>query len=102
VNRAYAYVDRFNSGTVPIPEKLRREADLVTDKRSLLRYAERVLLTLADHHAITGSSLSDSWAVVPSYADLWLVTDEGGYIVDAVRSGSPAQEAGIRAGDRLT
>lgn len=73
----------------------------VSDRRSLLRYAERVLLTLSDHHAITGSSLADSWAVVPSYADLWIVENEGVYTVDAVRSGSPAQEAGIRQGNRV-
>ena len=101
INRTYAYLDRFGDAGVPISEKLSMEAERVSDRRSLLRYAERVLLTLADHHAITGSSLADSWAVVPSYADLWIVENEGVYRVDAVRSGSPAQEAGIRQGDRI-
>lgn len=101
INRTYAYLDRFGSASAPISQKMRMEAEQVSDRRSLLRYAERVLLTLADHHAITGSSLADSWAVVPSYADMWLVENGGVYLVDAVRSGSPAQEAGIRPGDRI-
>lgn len=101
INRAYAYLERFPSGTAPVSAKLRSEAENVTDHRSLVRYAERILLTLADHHAITGASFRDSWAVVPSYADLWIVQQEGHFIVDAVRHGSPASAAGIERGDRL-
>jgi len=100
INRTYAYLDRFSPESVPVSEKMRMEAEQVSDRRSLLRYAERVLLTLSDHHAITGSSLPDSWAVVPSYADLWIVENDGAYTIDAVRSGSPAQGAGIRQGDQ--
>lgn len=101
ISRTYAYLDHFGTASMPISEKLHMEAEEVTDHRSLLRYAERVLLTLSDHHAITGSSLADSWAVIPSYADLWVVESDGDYMIDAVRSGSPAQEAGIRQGERI-
>jgi carboxyl-terminal processing protease len=101
IDGTYAYLDRFESASAPISEKLRLEAEQVTDRRSLLRYVERALLTLSDHHAITGSSLAHSWAVVPSYADLWLIENDGLYTVDAVRSGSPAQEAEIGRGDRI-
>ena len=65
ISRTYAYLDHFGTASMPISEKLHMEAEEVTDRRSLLRYAERVLLTLSDHHAITGSSLADSWAVIP-------------------------------------
>lgn len=101
INRAYAYLDRFGAAGVPSSHKLQLEAEEVTDRRSLLRYAERALLALSDHHAITGSSLVDSWAVVPSFADLWVVENNGVYTIDAVRSGSPAREAGIRQGERI-
>lgn len=101
IDRTYAYLDRFGSATAPISDKLQLEAEQVSDRRSLLRYAERALLSLSDHHAITGSSLADSWAVVPSFADIWVVAHGGIYTVDAVRSGFPAQRAGIRRGDRL-
>lgn len=101
VNERYAYLDRLRGGRMPLSAKLRREADLVSDRRSLLRFAERALLTLADHHAITGASLSDSWAVVPSYSDMWIEKRGNEFVVDAVRDGSPAAQAGIAPGDRL-
>jgi carboxyl-terminal processing protease len=102
INRHYAYLDRFEGGAAPISERLRAEAAQVADRRALLRYAERALLALADHHAITGASFADSWAVVPSYSDLWIVRSGDAYVVEAVREGSPAAAAGVRAGDRLT
>jgi hypothetical protein len=101
INHYYAYLDRFQGEKAPISERLRAEAAQVADRRALLRYAERALLTLADHHAITGASFADSWAVVPSYSDLWIVRSGDGYRVEAVREGSPAAAAGVRIGDRL-
>jgi carboxyl-terminal processing protease len=101
VNQHYAYPERLPVGKLQLSAKLKAEADNVTDKRSLLRFAERALFTLADHHAITGASFPDSWAVVPSYSDLWIEKRGPDYVVDAVRSGSPAQAAGIRKGDVL-
>lgn len=101
VNAVYAYPERLPAGLMPISERLRAEAEAVLDRRSLLRFAERALLVLADHHAITGSSFPDSWAVVPSFADLWVEHDGGEFVIEAVRRGSPAERAGIRAGDRL-
>ncbi|MDZ4362832.1 S41 family peptidase [Brevundimonas sp.] len=97
----YAYPERFPDGVVPISPKLLAEAEAVVDQRGLLRYAERALMSLADHHAITGRSFNDSWAVVPTYADLWIVLSDEVYVIDAVRAGSPAADAGIRAGDLL-
>ena len=99
IARTYAYLDRFPAGIVPVSEALADQAEQVTDLRSLIRYAERVVLSLADHHAILGSSLADSWALVPSYADLWILEEDGVYVVDAVREGSPAERARIRPGD---
>jgi carboxyl-terminal processing protease len=102
INENYAYLERLEGGVMPMPARLREEAERVGDRRALLLYAERALLALADHHAITGASLRDSWAVVPSYADLWIEPRGAGFVIEAVREGSPAERAGIRAGDRLT
>ena len=101
VNENYAYPERLPGGRLPLSPKLRSEAEQVTDKRSLLRFAERAIFTLADHHAITGASFPDSWAVVPSYSDLWIEKRGPDYIVDAVRTGSPSHAAGVRKGDVL-
>lgn len=101
INENYAYLERFEDGKVPESERLKSEAEAVQDSRSLLRYAERRLASLADHHAITGSSFSDSYALVPSYSDLWIERVGETYRVTAVREGSPAQDGSIRIGDTL-
>jgi carboxyl-terminal processing protease len=101
VNANYAYLDRFPGGRMPMTPKLRAEADAVRDARQLIRYSERALSLLADHHAITGSSLPDSWAVFPSYGDLWVARAGSAYVIEQVRARSPAERGGIRAGDRL-
>jgi C-terminal processing protease CtpA/Prc len=101
VNEDYAYLDRFPDHRMPMTAKLRAEAAAVGDEKQLIRFAERALTLLADHHAITGSSLSDSWAVFPTYADLWIERRGNDYVIEQVRAMSPAQREGVRAGDRL-
>jgi carboxyl-terminal processing protease len=98
---AYAYPEKLPGGELPRSAKLDAERGAVTDGRSLLHYAEDRVTSLADHHAITGSSFKDSWAVIPTYADLWIVARDGRYLVDAVREDSPAAQAGVHAGDLL-
>src|SRR5688572_1779587 len=66
VNSNYAYLERLPGARMPMTAKLRAEADSVREPKQLVRYSERALALLADHHAITGSSLGDSWAVFPS------------------------------------
>jgi carboxyl-terminal processing protease len=101
INETYAYPERFPRRVAPITPRLRAEAEQVHDRRSLVVYAERALLTLADHHAITGASTRQSWAIVPSYADMWIERRDGDYVVEAVREASPAAAAGVARGMRL-
>ena len=101
VNKHYAYLERFPGARMPMTAKLRAEASAVSTARELVRYSERALALLADHHAITGSSTKESWAVVPSYSDLWVERQGKDYVVEQVRADTPASQAGIRAGDRL-
>ena len=97
----YAYEDHWPGGDLPDSPALSAERAAVRDHDSLLHYAEDRIASLADHHAITGSSFKDSWAIIPTYADLWIVRRGDSYLIDAVRADSPAAKAGIRAGDRL-
>lgn len=101
VNQNYAYLDRLPNGRFALTEKLRAEAATVDTPDELVRYAERAVTLLADHHAITGASLKDSWAVFPSYGDLWIELRGRDYIIAAVREHSPAERAGVRPGDHL-
>src|SRR4051794_39427257 len=98
----YAYEDHWPGGALPDSATLASERSGVHDHDSLLHYAEDRIAALADHHAITGSSFHDSWAIVPTYADLWIERHGNAYVIDAVREGSPAAKAGIKAGDRPT
>lgn len=97
----YAYLDELPDGRVPSSPQLDAEREAVHDEDSLLRYAEDMIAALADHHALTGRSFKDDWAIVPTYADLWITRPGDAYVVDAVKEGSLADKAGIRPGDRL-
>lgn len=101
VNQNYAYLDRLPNGRFALTDKLRAEAAAADTRDELVRYAERAVTLLADHHAITGASLKDSWAVFPSYGDLWVELRGRDYIIEAVREHSPAERAGVRPGDHL-
>ena len=102
IERQYAYIERLPRSAFPDTHVLKAEADAVRDQAGLLRYAEHALTALADHHAITGASFADSWAVTPSYSDLWIEPQGQAWVVTSVRAASPAQSAGVQPGDRLT
>jgi carboxyl-terminal processing protease len=97
----YAYLDDLPGGTIPTSPQLIAERDAVNDADSLLRYAEDMIAALADHHALTGKSFKDDWAIVPSYSDIWILKAGNVYVVDAVKDGSIAAKAGVRRGERL-
>ncbi len=97
----YAYLDRLPGGHFSLTDTLKAEQSQVHDADSLLHFAERALLLLSDSHAITGSSFDNSWAIIPSYSDLWIERENGSYKITAVRDPSPAKKAGIGPGDRL-
>ncbi len=101
INANYAYLERLPGQRMPMTDTLRGEAGRVASERELVRYAERALALLADHHAITGSSFKDSWAVFPSYGDLWIERRGGQFVITAVRDASPAFKDGMRRGDVL-
>lgn len=101
ISTNYAYLDDLPGGLLPASAELERRRESVFDADTLLRYAAARIASLSDHHAITGSSFRDSWALVPTYADLWLVKKDGRIVVDAVRAESPASAAGIAVGDKI-
>lgn len=101
INSQYAYLDRLPNKRFELTDELAAEADAVSTRNELLRFVERALMLLADHHAITGASFSDSWAVVPSYSDLWIEKQEERFVVTQIRPDSPASMMGILPGDVL-
>ncbi len=101
INEVYAYLERFETGQMPVSEKLRKEALAAKTRNDQLLYAERALLLLADHHAMTRNSLKDSWGV-SARSDFWVERIGDNYLITSVRDSSPAHEAGLVAGSRVT
>jgi carboxyl-terminal processing protease len=101
INDTYAYPERLPGGCYSLTPRLREEAARVSDGPSLLRFAERALFLLADHHVITGSNLADSYALVPSQTGYWIEARDGGFVVDAVRYPRGPGPYDVRPGDRL-
>ena len=101
IEAEYAYPVHLPGGHYALTSKLRTEAAAVDSEPALIRFAERALALLADHHAITGSSLSDSWALFPSYGDMWIEKRGENYVIEQVRAESPAAKAGLGPGDVL-
>jgi carboxyl-terminal processing protease len=101
IDEVYAYPERLPGGRFTLTPRLRAEAAAVTDRSSLLRFAERALLLLADHHAIASSNFADSYALVPSHIGYWIEARDGGFVVDAVRYPRGPGPYDVRPGDRL-
>lgn len=97
VNDRYAYLDRLG-GHFALTPALQHEGEAVHDGKTLLAFLERAIALLADHHAITGSSFPNSWAIVPSYSDMWIEERGAAYVISSVRAGSPA-DGMVRRGD---
>ncbi len=53
----YAYLDELPGGKLPSSPQLDAERAAVRDQDTLLHYAEDMITTLSDHHALTGTSL---------------------------------------------
>ena len=99
----YAYQERLSGFSEQRLRLLReRDAPLVASASELITFGERALAALFDHHAILNSSLANSYGLVPSFADLWIESDERGrFAIQDVRHGSPALRSGVRPGDVL-
>jgi hypothetical protein len=101
VDQHYAYPERLPQGRFALTPPLAARAAQVADEAAFTRFAEDGLFLLADHHAITCSARPDSWALVPSFADIWIERRGGHFVAIDVRPGSPAAAAGVAAGHEL-
>lgn len=76
-------------------------AERATTRAALVAALERALRELYDAHAHLGTHTPASPRLVPSQADVLARYVDGQPIVEAVRAGSPAQRAGVTAGQRI-
>lgn len=68
---------------------------------AFIHVAERAVAELYDDHAGLRAHADGSPLVVPTLADVWVEMHDGKPMITAVKLGSPAAEAGVRAGSVL-
>lgn len=99
VTTHYAYLDVKKIDWKAATRYYREQYALAGSDRARFGVLERMLDDLYDPHSHLTSNYRDSWRL-PAY-DIWAQPRRGSYVVTEVRFGSPAQKAGIRAGDEI-
>lgn len=98
VRDQYAYFDAKKTDWNRVRESLEARARAARSDAELIGILELMLEQLYDHHAHLGTNTATSPRLVPSSADLWAEHREGRAYITAVRAGSGAERAGLRAG----
>lgn len=102
IENRFAYAERFPNWIVPVRSELQAQIPYLQGRNDLVRFCQNAFHALFDHHSITEIGLLDDYALVPSFADLWVEKTPSGYQIMDVRRGSPALQAGIRPGTMIT
>lgn len=98
VDRTYAYFDQKSIRWDDVPRLYEKDLAAVRSTREFVGVLERVLEELYDHHAHLTANTTQSPQLVPSGADLWAEWIDDRAVVEQVRPGSAAAQAGIAAG----
>jgi carboxyl-terminal processing protease len=99
---AYAYIDRDDIDVEAQLVRSKQIALATTDAAAFRKVIHQTALTFMDPHLIVGPFTDDDYAIVMTAADMDARFVDGDLRVSDVRAGSPAFDAGIRSGDRVT
>ena len=102
IENRFAYAERFPNGLTPVRAELQHLISSLQGRNDLIAFCQSAFHALYDHHSITSTGLLDDYALVPSFADLWVEKTANGYQIMDVRRGSPAMQVGIRPGAIIT
>jgi C-terminal processing protease CtpA/Prc len=98
----YAYFDQKTVDWQLVRETYReRVRDVGDDPARFLNVIETMLEELYDFHVTLSLRNARSPAMVPPATDLWAERRDDRAVITAVRPGSPAAVAGLRAGDTV-
>ena len=98
----YAYIDRPAKPWLSWQTRYGDRAAAAQSKDDYDAVVAAALGELHDFHAEVRSHVADRWLPVPTFADVWAEFHGEDANVVAVRRGSDAERAGLRAGDRIT
>lgn len=99
VSNRYAYLDVKQTDWPAAVRYYQAKYGAAASDRARFGVLEAMLDELYDAHTHLTANYRDSWRL-PAY-DIWAEPNARGYAVTAVRGGSAAQKAGVRAGDAL-
>ncbi len=99
VSARYAYLDVKQTDWPASVRYYRNKYAAAASDRARFGVLEAMLDELYDSHTHLTANYGDSWRL-PTY-DIWAEPNTEGYVVTAVRGGSAAQKAGVRAGDAV-
>jgi len=98
----YAYFDKRAVDWARVREIHRPHAAGARSREDFIAVLEGLLEELYDHHATLGTNTAHSPRLVPTGTDLWAEWSGGRAVIAAVRPGSDAEKAGLRAGMTFT
>ena len=97
--RDYAYIDRPDKPWLTWEARYGDAVQAAGTRGAFDAVLAAALGELHDFHAEVRSPVPNRWLPVPTFADIWARFEDGKAVVTAVRRGSDAERAGIRAGD---
>ncbi|NML66325.1 peptidase [Hymenobacter sp. RP-2-7] len=97
----YAYFDKKQTDWEQVRQAGEAALPAVKTRGQFVRLLENVLAELYDNHAALNTNLPDSRRLVPSGTDAWAQFSGRRAVVQAVRPGFGAAQAGLRPGMEL-
>ncbi|MEM9085530.1 MAG: PDZ domain-containing protein [Pseudomonadota bacterium] len=98
---AYAYIERDDIDVEAQLERSKTLAKETPDKAAFRRIIHQTALTFMDPHLIVGPFDQSDYSIVMTAADMSARFVDGEAVIEDVRRGSPAFEAGLRPGDMI-
>lgn len=97
----YAYLPERGLDLGKLRGLYRQEAEKAATRAAFIHVLEEVVGELYDHHATLGTKTPASPQMIPSGTDLWAEVRKGRALISEVRPDSPAEAAGVKAGDKV-
>ncbi|HEU5312036.1 MAG TPA: S41 family peptidase [Candidatus Eisenbacteria bacterium] len=98
IGSSYAYFDRKSTDWDKVKTLYRPRLKEISTREEFIGLLEKVLEELYDPHAHLNTNTAASPKLIPSGTDLWVEWNGDKAIITEVRSGSPAERAGLKAG----
>jgi C-terminal processing protease CtpA/Prc len=97
----YAYLPDRHLDLARMRALYRPQAEAAVTRGAWIAVLEHVTAELHDHHATLGTNTPSSPQLIPSGTDIWAEYANGKAVITEVRLGSPAEHAGLHAGDEV-